>query len=194
MGKHEVAGVSARGAVFIDRDGTIIDRIDVLTESAQVVLLPGAAEGIAELNRRGFLAIGITNQPIIEKGLLTLDELDAIHVHLQKLLAAAGAHLDGIYSCPHKYRPLGDSIPQCECRKPGIKLIQDAEKDFVINMERSWFVGDRLRDVQTGVNAKLKTILVPTGGLSNDDEFFPDVKPDFFADNLKEAAQFILKT
>ena len=184
MGEHEI---KKRPAVFIDRDGTIIEFVDVLSEPSQVKLLSGAAEAIADLNRRGFLVIALTNQPNIEKGLLTEEGLKVIHDLLQKMLAESGAHLDAIYTCPHKYRPEG----QCACRKPGIKLIQDAQKDFPIDMEHSWFVGDRLRDVQTGINAKIKTILVPTGGPSKDDEFFPDTKPDYGAANLLAAVQLI---
>ena len=178
-------------AVFIDRDGTIIEFVDVLSESSQVKLLPGAAEAIAELNRRGFLVIALTNQPNIEKGLLTQEGLKAIHDLLQDLLAESGAHLDAIYTCPHRYRPPADPVPQCECRKPGIKLIQDAQAEFLIDMANSWFVGDRLRDVETGRRANLKTILVSTGGPSKDDEFFPDTKPDYTADDLLGAVHLI---
>lgn len=183
-------------AVFIDRDGTIIEFVDVLSRQAQVTLLPGAAEAIADLNRRGFFVIGLTNQPNIEKGLLTETDLKAIHDFLQKMLAARGAHLDAIYTCPHKYRPPTDPVPQCECRKPGIKLLQDAQADFAatgspIDMAGSWFVGDRLRDVETGKWAHLKTILLMADGSSKDDEFFPDTKPDYAADDLAAAVHFI---
>jgi histidinol-phosphate phosphatase family protein len=178
-------------AIFIDRDGTIIEFVDVLSEPSQVTLLPGAAEAIADLNRRGFLVIALTNQPNIEKGLLTQEDLTAIHDLLQKMLAESGAHLDAIYTCPHKYRLPTDPVTQCQCRKPGIKLIQDAQAEFSIDMASSWFVGDRLRDVQTGINAKLKTILVPTGGTSQDDEFFPDAKPDYRVADLLAAVKII---
>src|ERR1700722_19213760 len=111
MGDHEIK----RPAVFIDRDGTIIEFVDVLSEPSQVTLLSGAAEAIADLNRRDFLVIALTNQPNIEKGLLTQDDLTAIHALLQKMLAESGAHLDAIYTCPHKYRPPTDPVPQCQC-------------------------------------------------------------------------------
>lgn len=178
-------------AVFIDRDGTIFEYVEVLSQPSQVKLLPGATEAIADLNRRGFLVIALTNQPIIEKGLLTQDDLSAIHASLQKILAESGAHLDGIYVCPHKYRSPADGVPQCECRKPGIKLIQDAQKDFSIDMTQSWFVGDRLRDIETGRRGNLKTILVATGGPSKDDAFFPDAKPDYAVDDLMAAVRII---
>jgi D-glycero-D-manno-heptose 1,7-bisphosphate phosphatase len=170
-------------AVFVDRDGTLIEMVDVLTEPSQVKLLPGVAEAVADLNRRGFLVIGITNQPIMEKGLLSEDGLKAIHGELQKQLAVAGAHFDAFYTCPHKYRAEG----QCACRKPGIKLIEDAQAAFPIDMEHSWFIGDRLRDVETGRRAGIKTILVTTGGESADDAFFPDASPDHVVRNFSWA-------
>lgn len=174
-------------AVFLDRDGTLVEQVDALTSPSQLKLLPGASEAVAELKRRGFLVVGITNQPIIEKGLLTQAGLDAIHEELQRQLAEAGARLDAIYTCPHKYRAEG----QCKCRKPGTGLIEQAEADLPIDRARSWLVGDRLRDVQTGKNAGLKTILVATGGKSKDDEFFPDTAPDYRATGLSEATKLI---
>ncbi len=179
--------MTSRPAVFIDRDGTIIEQVEVLTEPSQVKLLPGAAEAIADLNRRGFLVFGLTNQPIIEKGLLTEAGLAKIHDALQKMLAASGAHLDAIYTCPHQYRAEG----QCRCRKPGLKLLEDAQAAFPIDMSKSWLVGDRLRDVETGGRAGVKTILVASSGPSNDDKFFPDAKPDYAAPDLLAAVKLV---
>ncbi len=176
-----------RPAVFIDRDGTIIKQIDILTDPSQLELLSGAAEAIADLNRRGFIVIGLTNQPIIEKGSLTQEGLSNIHATLERKLRESGAHLDAIYTCPHAYRAEG----QCRCRKPGLKLIEDAQIDFSIDMQRSWLIGDRLRDVETGKRARLKTILVATGGQSKDDDFFPDAKPDYRVGDIRAAVRLI---
>jgi histidinol-phosphate phosphatase family protein len=176
-----------RPAVFIDRDGTIIHQVDVLTDSAQIELYSDAAAAITDFNKRGFLVIGLTNQPIIEKGLLALDGLKKIHEFLGAMLAESGAHLDAIYTCPHKYREEG----QCECRKPGLKLIKDAQADFEIDMEHSWLIGDRLRDVETGRRAGVKTILVETGGESKDDDFFLNTKPDYITKTLSEAVRIV---
>ena len=183
MGKYELK----QPTVFIDRDGTIIEFVDVLSDPSQVKLLPGVARAIADLNRRGFFVIGLTNQPNIEKGFLTQEDLKVIHDCLQKMLGESGAHLDAIYTCPHAYRAEG----QCECRKPGIKLVQDAQADFPIDMVNSWFIGDRLRDAETGRRAHLKTILVTTGGSSSDDAFFPQTKADYTADDLAAAVRLI---
>lgn len=175
-------------AVFIDRDGTLIEMADVLTEPSQVNLLPNAGRAIAELNRRGFLVIVLTNQPIIEKGLLAMDGLEKIHEKLRVDLAAAGAYFDGIYTCPHRYRAEG----QCDCRKPGLGLIKEAQADFPIDMPNSWLVGDRLRDIETGKRARLRTILVATGGESKDDEFFPNTKPNYSVPDLQAAVDVIV--
>jgi histidinol-phosphate phosphatase family protein len=176
-------------AVFIDRDGTMIEQVDVLTDPAQLRVLPGTAEAIARLNKAGFLVIGITNQPIIEKGLLTMEGLEKIHAALQEMISASGTHIDGFFTCPHRYHP----DKECECRKPNQGLINQARAAFPIDMDQSWFVGDRLRDVETGRRAHVKTIFVKTGGESSDDQFFPDAKADFVAEDLSEAVDNILK-
>ena len=176
-----------RTAIFLDRDGTMIEQVDALTQSSQLKLLPGAAEAIADLNRREFLVFGLTNQPIMEKGLLTEAGLHTIHEALQKMLAERGARLDAIYTCPHKYRPEG----QCRCRKPGLKLLEDAQAEFSIDMEKSWLIGDRLRDIETGRRARLKTIFVTASGPSEDDTFFPDTKPDYTAPDLGTAVRIV---
>ncbi len=92
MGEHEIKSGEARPAVFFDRDGTIIEFVDVLSNSSQLILLPGAAEAIADLNRRGFLVIGLTNQPNIEKGLLTQEGLEQIHSVLKEKLSRFRCH------------------------------------------------------------------------------------------------------
>jgi D-glycero-D-manno-heptose 1,7-bisphosphate phosphatase len=176
-----------QSAFFIDRDGTLIEQVEVLNTPSQLTLLPGVGEALANLRERGFLLIGITNQPSVEKGLITEEQLVAVHEALQEKLAESGARLDAIYTCPHQYRAEG----QCACRKPGIGLIEQAQAAFPIDMEKSWLVGDRLRDVETGRRAGLKTILVSTGGVSKDDTFFPDAKPDHAIGNLSEILSFI---
>ncbi len=179
---------SKKVAIFIDRDGTIIEQVEILTEPSQVKLILGVGEAMANLNRRGFLVIGITNQPIMEKGLLTQEGLKTIHEELQKKLAESGACLNAIYTCPHSYHAEG----QCKCRKPGLGLIEDAQAEFpMIDMQNSWLIGDRLRDVETGKRAGLKTIFVTATGSSKDDDFFPDTKPDYVADNIADAVKFI---
>ena len=179
-------------AVFLDRDGTINKEVDNLRSLSQLRILPGSASAIKELNREGFLVIVITNQPVISRGWVSEKGLDKIHAVLIRKLREKGAKLDAIYYCPHhpraqikKYRAV------CKCRKPNIALIIKAAKKFGINLKKSFMIGDSTRDVLSGKNAKVKTILVKTGYAGKDGKY--NVKPDFVAKNLKEAVKIIKK-
>ena len=130
-------------AVFLDRDGTIIEDRGYLREPEQVHLLPGAAAAIQRLNSNGWLAVVVTNQSGIARGLLTEEDYRRTERRLDELLDEAGAHLDGHYWCPH----LPDVSGPCECRKPGTLLYRQAADRLDIDLTRSWWVGDRARDV-----------------------------------------------
>jgi D-glycero-D-manno-heptose 1,7-bisphosphate phosphatase len=116
----------SRPAVFLDRDGTIIEDAGYLRAPEQVRLLPGAAEAIRRLNDRGILALVMTNQSGIARGLLSEEDYHRTERRLNELLAASGAHVDGYYFCPH----LPDVSGSCECRKPGTLLYRRAAPDF----------------------------------------------------------------
>jgi len=146
-------------AVFFDRDGTLIEDSGFVHEPAKVKLLPGVAQAIKQLNDHGFLVITVSNQSGIARGLYTVADYEAVQQRLGALLAAHGAHLDGAYFCPHHPRFTGP----CECRKPGIKLFEDAAAAFDIDLSRSWWVGDRLSDVQPAAVLGGNAILVATG-------------------------------
>jgi D-glycero-D-manno-heptose 1,7-bisphosphate phosphatase len=151
--------MAAAKAVFLDRDGTIIEDAGFVHEPGKVKLLPGAAQAIKQLNDHGFLVVVVTNQSGIARGLYTVADYTAVQRRLTELLAAHGAHLDGAYFCPHHPRFSGP----CECRKPGLKLFQDAAAALDIDLARSWWVGDRLSDVQPAGRLGGKAILVATG-------------------------------
>lgn len=179
-------------AVFLDRDGVINREVDVLRSVKQLKLLPGAARAVEKINKSGFLAVIITNQPVIARGWLTEKEVDAIHAVLIKRLGTKNAKIDGIYYCPHhpnanlkKYRL------KCSCRKPGTGLIKKAAKELNINLKKSFMVGDRTPDILAGKRAGLTTILVKTGYAGKDGKH--KVAPDFTADNLMGAANIIKK-
>ncbi len=179
-------------AVFLDRDGVINREVDVLRDIRQLKLLPGAAKAIEKINKLGFLAVVITNQPVIARGWLTEKEVDQIHAVLIKRLGNKKAKIDGIYYCPHhpdanlkRYRL------KCSCRKPGTGLIKKAAKELGINLKKSFMIGDRTADILSGKRAGLKTILVKTGYAGKDGKH--EVKPDFTADNLSKAADIIKK-
>jgi D-glycero-D-manno-heptose 1,7-bisphosphate phosphatase len=146
-------------AVFFDRDGTIVEDPGFLHEPAKVKLLPGAADAIKRLNERGYLAVIVTNQSGIARGLYTIADYTAVQRRLGELLAAQGARIDGAYFCPHHPQFSGP----CECRKPGVKLFNDARQALDIDFRRSWWVGDRLADVYPARQLGGQGILVSTG-------------------------------
>lgn len=131
-----------RGAVFLDRDGTLIDDRDYLADPGGVRLLPGAAAAVARLNAAGVPVVLVTNQSGIGRGFFGEDEYAAVHRRLVELLHAAEAHLDGEYHCPDA--PDG---PQSGCRKPATGMFLRAAEELELDFETSWFVGDRMHDV-----------------------------------------------
>ncbi len=135
--------MSERSAVFLDRDGTIIEDSGYVATPDAVQLLPGAAEAIGRLNRAGVPTIVVTNQSGIARGILDETAYVATARRLDELLAAGGARLDAHYHCPHH----PDYTGPCECRKPGPLLYQRAAADYGLHLARSWWVGDRMRDV-----------------------------------------------
>jgi D-glycero-D-manno-heptose 1,7-bisphosphate phosphatase len=152
----------SRPAVFLDRDGTIVeDDAGFLHEPGRVKLLAGAADAIKRLNERGLLVVIVTNQSGIARGRYTVADYTAVQQRLAELLAAQGdgARIDASYFCPHHPQFSGP----CDCRKPGLKLYRDAERAFDIDFSRSWWVGDRLADVQPARRLGGHPILVTTG-------------------------------
>ncbi len=135
---------AGRPAVFLDRDGTIIEDVGYLGDPDQVRLLPGTAEAIGHLNRAGLLAVVVTNQSGIARGLFDEEAYEATRRRVDRLLAAQTARLDAPYHGPHHPEVTGP----CECRKPGLQLYRRAADELGIDLAASWWVGDRLRDVQ----------------------------------------------
>ena len=183
-------------AVFLDRDGVINEEVDLLCREDQLVLIPGAAEAVRRLNDAGVLAIVATNQPVVARNLCTEEDVRRLNAHLEEMLRqAAGARLDAVYFCPHHpetHHPDGNPAYRgpCECRKPNLGMLEEARKRFGLDYARCFLVGDTTRDLQTGVNAGCRTILVRTGYGGRDGKY--DVRPDFVADDLAEAADIIL--
>ncbi len=148
-------------AIFLDRDGTINKYVGFLTKPEQFELVPGVAEAIKMINKSGYLAIVVTNQPVIARGDCTWDELQQIHDKMETELGKAGAFLDAIYICPHhKDKGFEGERPEykfdCECRKPKPGLLLQAEKDFNIDLSQSMMIGDTDNDFLVGINAGLK--------------------------------------
>jgi D-glycero-D-manno-heptose 1,7-bisphosphate phosphatase len=152
----------AKRAVFLDRDGTIVEDPGYLHQPGKVKLLPRAAEAIRRLNEGGLLVVVVSNQSGIARGLYTTADYTAVQRRLGELLMAHGAHLDASYFCPHHPQFPSDART-CECRKPGLKLFREAGEEFDIDFARSWWVGDRLSDVQPARLLGGHGILVATG-------------------------------
>ena len=152
-------------AVFLDRDGTINKYVGFLTKTEQFELLSGVAEAIKIINKSGYLAIAVTNQPVIARGDCTWEELQQIHDKMETELGKKGAFLDAIYICPH-HKDKGfegerlDYKFDCECRKPKTGLFYQASKDFNIDLSLSIMIGDSERDIEAGKNAGCKNSIM----------------------------------
>lgn len=171
-----------RPAVFIDRDGTLIEEVNFLSRVEDLRLFSFTAEAISRLKDAGFLVIVITNQSGIGRGIFEAAAMHAIHDEIQVKLPDG---IDGFYHCPHK------PDEECTCRKPNLGMIEAACADFDIDLGRSWMVGDKRIDVEAGFNAGIGTALVLTGyGSKQITEL--ERRPDIIAENLLGAVSEIL--
>jgi len=148
-----------RRAVFLDRDGTIVEDPGFLHKPEDVKLFPGTAEGIRRLNAAGYLVVVVTNQSGIARGLYTEADYRAVEKRIGELLAKQKARIDASYFCPHHPQ----SPEPCTCRKPRTKLFLEAQATLGIDFTQSWWVGDRLSDVQPARTLGGKGVLVVTG-------------------------------
>lgn len=146
-----------RPAVFLDRDGTLIDDTGYVSLPEQVRLLPGAADALIALERAGFLRIVITNQSGLGRGRYTRTAFDATQRAVEGQLRDAGATVDDVYHCPHA------PDAGCLCRKPGTALHREAIATWAIDLARSWCVGDQVRDLEPARELGCRALLVRTG-------------------------------
>lgn len=156
-------------AVFLDRDGTINRYVGFLRDIEQFELLPGVAEAIRRINASGYLAIVVTNQPVIARGEVTREQLREIHNKMETLLGHEGAYVDALYYCPHHPdRGYPGEVPElkidCGCRKPRPGLLLRAAADYNIDLANSWMIGDSDSDVQAGQAAGCRTIRIGENG------------------------------
>ncbi len=156
-------------AVFLDRDGTINKYVGFLRDINDFELISGVAEAIKKINASGYLAIVVTNQPVIARGEVSFKQLDEIHNKMETLLGLEGAYLDGIYFCPHHpHSGYEGEIPElkfdCDCRKPKPGMLLEAAEDFNIDLSSSWMVGDGENDIKAGKAAGCHTALLVGDG------------------------------
>ena len=151
-------------AVFLDRDGTIIEEVNYLARVDQVKLIPGAADAIARLNRAGAPVVVVTNQAGVARGYFPEERVAEIHAHLSALLAESGARVDAYYHCPHhETEGVGPYRVACDCRKPAPGMLLAAAREWRLDLTRSWVIGDKLCDLAAGAAAGCSTVLVRTG-------------------------------
>ena len=160
-------------AVFLDRDGTINKYVGFLKNIEDFELLPGVSEAIKKINSSGYLAIVVTNQPVLARGEVTFEELECIHNKMETLLGREGAYIDGLYFCPHHPdKGFEGEIPElkidCACRKPKPGMILEATNTYNIDIRNSWMIGDGKNDVCCGKAAGCKTALIGTGEFGQD--------------------------
>ncbi len=133
---------SVPDAVFLDRDGTVMEDAHYIKSPSQVRLIPGAAAAVKKINDARVPAIVVTNQSGIARGIFKVQDYEAVRRHFESLLEAEGAHIDASYFCPHH-----PSVAPCDCRKPATKMFEDAIRDFKLDSKNVAYVGDRWRDV-----------------------------------------------
>lgn len=187
---------SLRAAVFLDRDGTINREVSHLAHAEQLELLPGAGTAVRRVNRSGMLAVCVTNQPVVARGDVTVAGLQLIHNKLDTLLGAEGAYLDRLYYCPHHpERGFAGEVPElkidCDCRKPGTGMLDQAVRDLEIDRRQSWMLGDRTADIRAGARAGLRTVLLRTGYAGGDGAFAD--RPDYVMPDLPAAIKWVLE-
>jgi D-glycero-D-manno-heptose 1,7-bisphosphate phosphatase len=187
-------------AVFLDRDGVLVEDRDVLVSSAGFRILPGVPAALTKLKRAGFRLIVVSNQAVVARGLLSEQELEALHVEMGRLLVEAGAPpLDAVYFCPHHPEAsLGEYRVACECRKPKPGMLMRAAAEHNLNLAASFMVGDRMTDIVAGARAGCRAVLVRTGKhaappIVAAEPVDASVQPDQECADLDQAASWILE-
>lgn len=158
-------------AVFLDRDGTINLDTNYLSRPDELRLIPGSAQAIARLNQAGLPVVVVTNQSGLARGYFSPDDLQAVHLELDRLLEAQGAKVDAYYHCPHHPDGAVEHLAlECDCRKPGSGMLLQAAEDLGLKLEGSFMVGDRPGDVGCALAAGLYAVRVLSGPDQSDDD------------------------
>lgn len=182
-------------AVFLDRDGTIIEEVGYLNRLNRVKFFPWTVDAIRVFNEAGLLVVLVTNQAGVAQGYYDEAFVRETHRYIDERVRAGQAHIDGYYYCPHHPRASVEAYRQaCTCRKPSPGMIQQAAGDLGIDVARSYVVGDRWGDVDLGAAAGAKSILLRTGyGQADDARPATAPVPDHVSDNLASAAAWIVR-
>ena len=194
------ANVPARNrAVFLDRDGVLIEDVGLLTAASQIRILEGAPLALRRCKEAGFHLLVVSNQTVIARGLATEAEVEKINAAINQRLIQAGAPpIERFYVCPHHPNAtLPAYRADCQCRKPRPGLFLSGVADFALDPGASFAVGDRMTDIVSGAKAGCRTVLVRTGQhlapqIESPEPMEPAIQPDWTCANLPEAAEWIL--
>ena len=182
-----------RRAVFLDKDGTLVEDVPYNVDPDRILLTPRAGAGLGMLHRAGFRLVVITNQSGVARGMFSEEALGAVERELRRLLIREGVPLAGFYYCPHHPESFDRRFAvACSCRKPQPGLLRQAAADLGIDLAASWMIGDILDDMEAGRAAGCGTILLDNG---NETEWHlsPQRMPDVLAVDLQHAASMILR-
>ncbi len=190
-----MASAAIRPAVFLDRDGVVVEEVGHINRIEQLRLIPGSAEAIRQFNGARVPVVVVTNQSVVARGGCTEAEVQAIHDVLHALVQEQDSRIDGIYYCPH--HPAGEVEAYrvaCACRKPNPGLFQKAAQEFGIDITRSIIIGDKLSDLEAGWAIGCRTVLVLTGyGRQTAAQLAASKRqPDHIAENLGRAASWVM--
>jgi D-glycero-D-manno-heptose 1,7-bisphosphate phosphatase len=187
-------------AIFLDRDGVLIEDTHLLTRPEQVVVLPGVPRALRTLAQASFKLVVVSNQPVVALGLVSEQDVRVVHEHMASLLRSAGSPpFDGIYFCPHHPNAtLVSYRVDCDCRKPKPGMLLQAAKELGIDLRASFTVGDRITDIIAGAKAGCRTVLVQTGKhlekpIETSEPLDTTIQPDHVCASLMAAAEWILK-
>lgn len=179
--------MSTRRAVFLDKDGTVIENIPYNIDPSLIRLCPGAPEGLRSFAEAGFLLVVVSNQSGVARGFFPESAIAPVERRLRQLLAEHEVTLDGFHYCPH--HPEGSVLAyavSCECRKPAPGMLVESARTLGIDLTRSWMIGDIPDDVEAGRRAGCRTALIARNSAD-----IPSPTPDVLAADLAEAARLI---
>ncbi len=178
--------MSKQKAIFLDRDGTLIEEVNFLSTVEETKLYSFTIEALKLLRDAGFLFFVTTNQSGVARGYFDANAVNAIHAKIQNELKVEDLRIESFHFCPH--------FPDegCKCRKPNTGMIEQAQANFEIDLSESWMIGDKILDIEMGFNAGTKTALVRTGyGEKHKDELIR--QPDVVAENILEVAYYVIR-
>ncbi len=184
-----------RPAVFLDRDGTLIEEVGYLDRLERLSLFPWTVDAVRLLNRAGLPVVVVSNQAGVARGFFDENFVHELHRHLDERLAAGGARIDRYYFCPHHPdAPVQKYRVNCQCRKPGAGMVRQAADELDLEPATSFVIGDRWLDVELAANVGATGVLVRTGyGLTEEDHPKQGLRPALVADNLIDAVGWILR-